>query len=151
MTLSQVVTVEGWTDVALVLQRVGGVPGAVYVYSIVVVGSFYVVNLFLAVTWQTYMSQQAKKPNAVATVTPLMLDAAPAVKPARGASASRRGQANQAPGRSLSAAFSVGRAVPGRAVPSRASAWCARFAFMKRSLSGVFGACKIMRYAYRTE
>lgn len=74
MTLSQVVTVEGWTDVELVLRRVGGVPGALYVYSIVILGSFYVLNLFLAVTWHNYMSQQAKKPEAVATAT-LVLDA----------------------------------------------------------------------------
>ena len=83
MTLSQVVTLEGWTDVALVLQHVGGVPGGVYVYSVVGLGSFYVLNLLFVVTWQSYMSQQAKMPKAVATATPVVLDtaAAPATAP----------------------------------------------------------------------
>jgi hypothetical protein len=73
--MAQVVTLEGWTDVAIVLHNVGGVPGGVYVYSIILLGSYYVINLLLVVTWQASMSQQAKKPGAVATATHLVLDA----------------------------------------------------------------------------
>ena len=91
MTLSQVVTLEGWTDVALVLRRVGGMPGAIYVYSIVMLGSFYVLNLLLVVTWETYLSQQAKRPDAVAmTETQLVLDGP--------ASAPKKGRANRGRG-----------------------------------------------------
>ena len=61
MTLKEVMTLEGWSDVALVLRRVGGLGGAVYVYVIIVFGSFYVLNLLLAVTWHTYQEQQDKE------------------------------------------------------------------------------------------
>ena len=74
MTLSQVVTLEGWTDVELVLRHVGGAPGSLYVFSIVVIGAFYLLNLLFVVTWENYMSQQAKKPEPVATPPAVVFD-----------------------------------------------------------------------------
>ena len=59
MTLTTVVTMEGWSAVAIALRRVGGSWGEAYVYVNIVFGNMYVLNLLLAVTWHTYQTQRA--------------------------------------------------------------------------------------------
>ena len=59
MTIYQCVTLEGWTDVLYMTSRVEGIASGIYFVSLVVFGSFYVLNLFLAVLWETYCDANA--------------------------------------------------------------------------------------------
>ena len=53
VTIFQVITLEGWTDVLYMTSRAAGPVAGVYFISLVCLGSFYVLNLFLAVMWHT--------------------------------------------------------------------------------------------------
>ena len=72
MTIFQIVTLEGWTDIMYMLERSSGPLACVYCVMIVVFGSFYVLNLFLAVMWAVNnpppprqpKSKKRKKPEA---------------------------------------------------------------------------------------
>ena len=58
MTIFQCITLEGWVDVLYMEMAVMGPYVAIYFVSLVLLGSFYVVNLFLAVLWEVYDSQE---------------------------------------------------------------------------------------------
>ena len=61
MTSFQIMTLEGWSDVMYVLQRgVNGTLGTVYCVGFVVLGPFCVLNLFLAVLFDSYGRQLPK-------------------------------------------------------------------------------------------
>ena len=47
-------TMEGWTDVMYLTMKAVGGQASIYFVCLVVIGSFYVINLFLAVLWHTY-------------------------------------------------------------------------------------------------
>jgi len=72
MTIFQIVTLEGWTEIMYMLERASGPLACVYCVMIVVFGSFYVLNLFLAVMWAVNnrtpprepKSKKRKKPEA---------------------------------------------------------------------------------------
>ena len=51
MTIFQCLTLEGWTEVLYMTQRVAGSLATIYCLTVVVLGAFYVLNLFLAVMW----------------------------------------------------------------------------------------------------
>ena len=56
VTIFQVITLEGWTDVLYMTSRAAGPVAGFYFISLVCLGSFYVLNLFLAVMWHTCFS-----------------------------------------------------------------------------------------------
>lgn len=60
MTIYQCVTLEGWTDVLYMTARVSGVAAGAYFISLVIFGSFYVLNLFLAVMWHVNNRPQSQ-------------------------------------------------------------------------------------------
>ena len=51
MTIFQCVTLEGWSDIMYMTLRAAGPVAGVYCIMLVILGSFYVLNLFLAVMW----------------------------------------------------------------------------------------------------
>ena len=59
MTIYQCVTLEGWTDVLYMTSRVEGIAAGFYFVSLVVFGSFYVLNLFLAVMFDEFINAKA--------------------------------------------------------------------------------------------
>ena len=54
MTIFTCVTLEGWVDVMYATMTTEGALASLYFISLVGVGAFYVINLFLAVLWETY-------------------------------------------------------------------------------------------------
>ena len=52
MTIFQCITLEGWIDVEYMLYPSSGWVATVYFFSLVAVGSFYMMTLFLAVMWK---------------------------------------------------------------------------------------------------
>ena len=53
MTIFQCVTLEGWVDVMYTAMEVAGPLSSLYFISLISLGAFYVLNLFLAVLWDT--------------------------------------------------------------------------------------------------
>lgn len=60
LTLLQCITLEGWVDVMYMLSKTAGPISVVYLVSLVVLGSFYMLNLFIAVMWSVYQSHAVK-------------------------------------------------------------------------------------------
>ena len=58
MTIFQCITLEGWVDVLYMEMAVMGPYVAIYFVALVLFGSFYVINLFLAVLWEVYDTQE---------------------------------------------------------------------------------------------
>ena len=54
MTIFQCVTLEGWTDVMYACIKTAGALSSLYFISLILIGAYYVLNLFLAVLWDTY-------------------------------------------------------------------------------------------------
>ena len=62
LTTFQCMTLEGWSDIMyMVMRGVGRDAAAFYFVLLVLFGSFYVVNLFLAVLWHTYRERQLQE------------------------------------------------------------------------------------------
>ena len=72
MTIFQCVTLEGWVDVMYAAMKVAGPATALYFILLIALGAFYVLNLFLAVLWETYIesyyeeAEQADAEKAIA-------------------------------------------------------------------------------------
>ena len=66
MTTVMCMTLEGWSDVMYMMMDAVSEYAAIYYVILVLFGSFYVINLFLAVLWQTYQSRQADVPEETA-------------------------------------------------------------------------------------
>lgn len=56
MTVYTCITGEGWTDAMYMVMRGNHPSASLYFIALTLFGSFYVVNLFLAVLWETYSS-----------------------------------------------------------------------------------------------
>ena len=80
LTIFQCITLEGWTDVMYMASRASGGAATAYFVALVLFASLYLLNLFLAVIWFTYQSQeeeaaqgrlkqQQRKPNALSAFT----------------------------------------------------------------------------------
>ena len=60
VTIFQCLTLEGWSEVLYMTSRGAGAVAGVYFVALVWFGSFYVLNLFLAVMWHVYTTQPAE-------------------------------------------------------------------------------------------
>ena len=59
MTLFQCITMEGWVDVMYMeMSTLNTTVSIVYFVSLILLGSFYLLNLFLAVLYETYEAEQ---------------------------------------------------------------------------------------------
>ena len=59
-TIFQCITLEGWTDIMYMHMQAVGPSAALFFIPLILIGSFYVLNLFLAALWRTYLEQQQK-------------------------------------------------------------------------------------------
>eukprot|EP00966_Prymnesium_polylepis_P142843 3298078-Prymnesium_polylepis.1 len=62
MVIFQCITLEGWAEILYLVQVQAGAVAGPFFISVISIGSFYVLNLFLAVMWHTYESQPSDKP-----------------------------------------------------------------------------------------
>ena len=69
MTLFQASTLEGWATILYMTLPTGGALSVGYFVSLVILGAFYVPNLFLAVMWHIYSSTHPTEPNKPADPT----------------------------------------------------------------------------------
>ena len=65
MTIFQCTTLEGWTDVLYMSSQSAGTIAGLFFVSLVVIGAFYIPNLFLAVLWHIYQ-RSGHRPEAKA-------------------------------------------------------------------------------------
>ena len=78
LTTFQCMTLEGWSEVMYMLMEAWSPWSSLYFLALILFGSFYVINLFLAVLWHTYwdmpdapkdaLQDASRDANAVATV-----------------------------------------------------------------------------------